>query len=91
MGMQVSPDSGRYDNLHGDEDYFEEKEPTFEEVIQCIVDESSIGSYSYIDWIKRATIDDSIINIMQHICKNIDKPEFKFFYDELKISIEAHL
>jgi hypothetical protein len=87
--MHISPESGRYDHLHGDEHYYDYlgavKDQNVDDVIKII---ASGGSDSY-DWIKLLQEGDIFYHLVIILCKGKDKPEYKEMMKELKIEIEG--
>ncbi len=89
--MRVHENAGRYDDVHGDEDYYtyqdEMKNANLNDVIKTIADG---GSLAY-DWIKLLKDGDLFYHLIIILCKGQDKPEYKAMLDELKIEIEGWL
>jgi hypothetical protein len=89
--MHISPESGRNDNVHGDEDYYdyidELKNANVNDVIKSIADG---GSDAY-EWIKLLKDGDILYHLIIILCKGQDKPEYSEMLKELKIEIEGWL
>ena len=87
--MHISPESGRYDHLHGDEDYYdyidELKNANVNDVIKTIADG---GSDAY-EWLKLLKDGDILYHLLIILCKGKDKPEYSEMLKELKIEIEG--
>jgi hypothetical protein len=84
--------AGRYDNLHGDEDYQDAEPLDMYDVIFAIEAETSTSDgMSHHQWIKRICAGDEITNIMQHIIKNRHKKEYAEIMNEIEIAIEGWL
>ena len=87
--MHISPESGRNDNVHGDEHYYDYlgavKDQNVDDVIKTI---ASGGSGAY-DWIKLLQEGDIFYHLVVILCKNKNKPEYSEMLKELKIEIEG--
>jgi calcineurin-like phosphoesterase family protein len=89
--MHISPESGRYDHLHGDEHYYDYlgaiKDQNVDDVIKIIADNDS-GAY---DWIKLLADTDALYHLVVIISKGRNKPEYKELLEALKTEIEGWL
>jgi hypothetical protein len=89
--MHISPESGRYDHLHGDEDYYDYlgaiKDQNVDDVLKIIADNDS-GAY---DWIKLLADTDALYHLVVIISKGRNKPEYKELLEALKTEIEGWL
>ena len=84
--------AGRYDNLHGDEDYQDAEDIDLYDVIFAIEKGTSTqDGMSHHEWIKRICQGDEITNIIKHIIKNRHKPEYSEVMNEIEIAIEGYL
>jgi hypothetical protein len=89
--MRVHENAGRFDNVHGDEEYYtyidELKNSNIDDVIKTIADGGS-GAY---EWIKLLKDGDLFYHLIIILCKGQDKPEYREMMKELKIEIEGWL
>lgn len=93
--IHISPESGRFDNVHGDEDYKDnlgEEKVDLYDVIFAIRDGASThDGMSHYDWIKRICEGDEITTIMQQIIKNRANPAFAEIMNQVEAAIEGWL
>ena len=93
--IHISPESGRNDNIHGDEQYREHlgaERVDLYDVIFAIRDGASThDGMSHHEWIQRICAGDEITTIMQHIIKNRHNPAFSEIMNEIDIAIEGWL
>jgi len=87
--MHISPESGRYDHLHGDEHYYDYlgavKDQTVDDVVTIIANNDT-GSY---DWIKLLADTDALYHLVVIISKGRNKPEYRELLEALKTEIEG--
>lgn len=93
--IHISPESGRNDNIHGDEQYREHlgaERVDLYDVIFAIRDGASThDGMSHHEWIQRICAGDEITTIMQHIIKNRTNPAFSEIMNEIEAAIEGWL
>jgi hypothetical protein len=93
--IHISPESGRNDHIHGDEEYRDhlgEEKVDLYDVIYSIRDGASThDGLSHHDWIKRICEGDEITTIMRHIIKNRDNYAFAEIMNEIEAAIEGWL
>ncbi len=89
--MHISPESGRNDDVHGDEHYYDYlgaiKDQNVDDVLKIIADNDS-GAY---DWIKLLADTDALYHLVVIISKGRNKPEYKELLEALKTEIEGWL
>lgn len=89
--MHISHESGRNDNIHGDEHYYDYlsavKDQTVDDVITIIADNGT-GAY---DWIKLLADTDALYHLVVIISKGRNKPEYRELLEALKTEIEGFL
>ena len=93
--IHISPESGRNDNIHGDEAYREHlgaERVDLYDVLFAIRDGASThDGMSHHDWIKRICDGDEITTIMRHIVKNRNNPAFAEIMNKIEEAIEGWL
>ena len=91
--MYVSPESGRNDNVHGDEHYFNDVEPVdvFDVTFAIAKGTSTQDGISHHQWIDRICSGDEITKIMQIIIKKRHNPEFAEIMNEIEAAVEGWL
>jgi len=93
--IHISPESGRNDNIHGDEQYREhlgaEAVDLYDVIFAIEKGASTHDGYSHHDWIKRICEGDEITTIMQHIIKNRANPAFAEIMNQVEAAIEGWL
>jgi calcineurin-like phosphoesterase family protein len=89
--MHISHESGRYDDVHGDEHYYDYlgaiKDQNVDDVLKIIADNDS-GAY---DWIKLLADTDALYHLVVIISKGRNKPEYRELLEALKTEIEGWL
>ena len=89
--MNFNTFPGRYDDVHGDEDYYDYlgaiKDQNVDDVLKIIADNDS-GAY---DWIKLLAQSDALYHLAIILAKGRDKPEYRELIAALKIEIEGWL
>jgi calcineurin-like phosphoesterase family protein len=89
--MHISHESGRYDDIHGDEHYYDYlgaiKDQNVDDVLKIIADNDS-GAY---DWIKLLADTDALYHLVVIISKGRNKPEYRELLEALKTEIEGWL
>jgi len=93
--IHISHESGRNDNIHGDEQYREHLGAEAIDVYDVIsAIESSTSTHdgmSHHEWIQRICAGDEITKIMQHIIKNRHNYAFAEIMNEIETAIEGWL
>jgi hypothetical protein len=93
--IHISPESGRNDNIHGDEQYREHlgaEAVDLYDVIFAIRDGASThDGHSHHDWIRRICEGDEITSIMQRIIKDRHNPAFAEIMNDIEAAIEGWL
>ena len=92
--MYAHPEAGRYDHIHGDEDYREHEQESVDliDVIWAINDSThDPDGLSHYEWTKRICEGDEIFKIMQMIVKNRHNPAFAELINEIETAIEGWL
>jgi hypothetical protein len=93
--MHISPESGRNDNIHGDEQYREhlgaEAVDLYDVIFAIEKGASTHDGHSHYDWIKRISESDEMTTIIQHIIKNRHNYAFAEIMNELEAAIEGWL
>jgi hypothetical protein len=93
--IHISPESGRFDNVHGDEDYKDnlgaEKVDLYDVIFAIRDGTSTHDGHSYHDWIQRICEGDEITIIMQEIIKNRANPAFAEIMNQVESAIEGWL
>ena len=93
--MYTSPEAGRNDNIHGDEQYREhlgaERVDLYDVIFAIEKGASTHDGMSHHEWIGRICEGDEITTIMQHIIKNRKNPAFAEIMNEIEIAIEGWL
>ncbi len=93
--IHISPESGRFDNVHGDEDYKDnlgaEKVDLYDVIFAISYGASTHDGHSHHDWIQRICEGDEITTIMRHIVKNRNNPAFAEIMNEIETAIEGWL
>jgi hypothetical protein len=93
--IHISPESGRFDNVHGDEDYKDnlgaEKVDLYDVIFAIRDGASTHDGHSHHDWIQRICEGDEITTIMQHIIKNRANPAFAEIMNQVEAAIEGWL
>jgi hypothetical protein len=93
--IHISPESGRNDNIHGDEQYREhlgaEAVDLYDVIFAIEKGASTHDGHSYHDWIKRICEGDEITIIMQEIIKNRANPAFAKIMNQVESAIEGWL
>ena len=93
--IHISPESGRNDNIHGDEEYREhlgaEKVDLYDVIFAIRDGASTHDGMSHHEWIGRICDGDEITTIMRHIIKNRANPAFAEIMNEIEIAIEGWL
>jgi hypothetical protein len=93
--IHISPESGRNDNIHGDEQYREhlgaEAVDLYDVIFAIEKGASTHDGHSYHDWIKRICEGDEITIIMQEIIKNRANPAFAEIMNQVEAAIEGWL
>jgi hypothetical protein len=93
--MHISHESGRYDHLHGDEEYRDHlgaEAIDYIDVLRAI--EAETGTHDgmhYYHWCQRIAESDEMTTIIKHIVKNRHKPEFAEIMNEIELAIEGWL
>lgn len=89
--MHISHESGRYDDVHGDEHYYDYlgaiKDQNVDDVLKIIADNDS-GAY---DWIKLLADTDALYHLAIILAKGRNKPEYRELLEALKTEIEGWL
>lgn len=86
--MYAHPEAGRFDHIHGDEDYINEiKDQSVDDVLALIANNDS-GAY---DWIKLLSDTDALYHLVVILSKGRDKPEYRELLEALKTEIEGWL
>jgi hypothetical protein len=85
--MYANENAGRYDHLHGDEDWTEPRPVTSDDVLETIAHERQY----YLDWVKQIEETDAFFDILLIIAKNRNKPEYAELVSKLKYEIEGFL
>lgn len=82
---------GRYDDVHGDEHYYDYlsavKDQTVDDVVTIIADNDT-GAY---DWIKLLADTDALYHLVVIVSKGRNKPEYKELLEALKTEIEGFI
>ena len=93
--MHISHEIGRYDHLHGDEEYRDYLGPETLDIYDVIFAIEKGGSTtdgtSYHEWIHHICAGDEITAIMQHVIKNRHNPAFAEIMNEIELAIEGWL
>jgi hypothetical protein len=93
--MYTSPEAGRNDNIHGDEQYREhlgaERVDLYDVIFAIEKGASTHDGMSHHEWIGRICEGDEITTIMQNIIKNRKNPAFAEIMNEIEIAIEGWL
>ena len=93
--MHISPESGRNDNIHGDENYREhlgaEAVDLYDVIFAIEKGTSTHDATSHHEWIKRICDGDEITMIMQHIIKNRHNYAFAEIMNDIEAAIEGWL
>ena len=89
--MNFNTFPGRYDNLHGDEDYQdyqdELKQQSTDDLMSLIADNGPDASY----WIKELADTDALFHLVVIITKGRNKPEYRELLEALKTEIKGFL
>jgi hypothetical protein len=91
--MHISPESCRYDHLHGDEQYLvSRREVTPDDVIDVIAnnteDDNGITAR---EWIKHLADTDALYHLLVIVAKGRHKPAYGELIDAVKTEIEGCL
>jgi hypothetical protein len=91
--MHISHESGRYDHLHGDEQYLvSRREVTPDDVIDVIAnnteDDNGITAR---EWIKHLADTDALYHLLVIVAKGRHKPAYSELIDAVKTEIEGYL
>lgn len=92
--MNISSESGRNDNVHGDEHYYLdeiEAVDVYDVIFAIDASKSTQDGISHHQWIQRICDGDEITKIMQHIIKNRHNPAFAEIMNEIETAIEGWL
>ena len=93
--IHISPESGRNDNIHGDEQYRDnlgaEAVDLYDVIFAIEAGTSTHDGHSLHDWIKRICEGDEITTIIRHIVKNRHNPAFAEIMNEIEIAVEGWL
>jgi hypothetical protein len=93
--IHISPESGRNDNIHGDESYREhlgaEKVDLYDVIFAIEKGTSTHDGHSHHDWIKRICEGDEITTIIRHIVKNRNNRAFAEVMNEIETAVEGWL
>jgi hypothetical protein len=93
--IHISPESGRNDNIHGDEEYREhlgaEVVDVYDVIFAIEKGASTHDGDSHHDWIRRICEGDEITIIMQEIIKNRANPAFAEIMNQVETAIEGWL
>jgi hypothetical protein len=93
--MYTSPEAGRNDNIHGDEQYRDhlgaEAVDLYDVIFAIEKGASTHDGMSHHEWIGRICEGDEITTIMQHIIKNRKNPAFAEIMNEIEIAIDGWL
>jgi hypothetical protein len=93
--MHISPESGRYDNVHGDEDYRDHlgaEAIDYIDVLHAIeAGTSTPDGMHYYHWCTRIAESDEMTEIIKHIVKNRHKKEFAEIMNNIELAIEGWL
>lgn len=92
--MNISSESGRNDNVHGDEHYYRdeiEAVDVYDVIFAIEAGKSTHDGISHHQWIQRICDGDEITKIMQHIIKNRHNPAFSEIMNEIETAIEGWL
>ena len=80
---------GRYDSIHGDEDYQDYKselrQQSTDDLMCLIADNGPDASY----WIKELAGTDALFHLVVIITKGRNKPEYRELVEALKIELEG--
>ena len=93
--IHISPESGRFDNVHGDEEYCEhlgaEVVDVYDVIFAIEKGASTHDGHSHHDWIRRICEGDEITSIMQRIIKDRHNPAFAEIMNDIEAAIEGWL
>jgi hypothetical protein len=93
--IHISPESGRNDNIHGDEEYREhlgaEKVDLYDVIFAIEKGTSTHDGHSHHDWIKRICEGDEITIIIRHIVKNRNNRAFAEVMNKIETAVEGWL
>ena len=94
--MNISPESGRNDNIHGDEQYYRddlgvEAVDLYDVIFAIDAGTSTQDGISHHEWTNRICQGDEITKIMQHIIKNRHNPAFAEIMNEIETAIDGWL
>lgn len=79
--------AGRYDHLHGDEDYQDQEPQSADDVMALI---ANGGQFSY-DWIKQLAETDALYHLLVIVCKGRHKPEYRELVEAVKDEIRGFI
>ncbi len=93
--MHISHESGRYDHLHGDEEYRDYLGPEAIDYIDVLLAiEAETGTHDgmhYYHWCTRIAESDEMTEIIKHIVKNRKNPAFAELINNVELAIEGWL
>lgn len=94
--IHISPESGRNDNIYGDEEYYRdnlgvEAVDVYDVIFAIDAGTSTQDGISHHEWIRRICEGDEITKIMQHIIKNRHNPAFAEIMNEIETAVEGWL
>lgn len=85
--MMIEHGAGRYDHLHGDEDYQDQSPQTIEDVMALI---ANGGQFSY-DWIKQLAETDALYHLLVIVCKGRNNPHYAPLVEAIKDEIRGYI
>ena len=83
--MYVHENAGRFDNVHGDEDYQERENQNPDDLMKIIADNGPDARF----WIKELGGTDAFFHLLVIITKGRNKPEYKELVEALRIELEG--
>lgn len=86
--MHISHESGRYDHIHGDEDWLDAMQDQSADDILSLIAHNDSGAY---DWIKLLSQTDAFYHLVIILSKGRDKPEYRELLNALKDEIKGFL
>ena len=93
--MHISPESGRNDHIHGDENYRDHlgaEAIDYIDVLHAIeAGTSTPDGMHYYHWCTRIAESDEMTEIIKHIVKNRKNPAFAELINNIELAIEGWL
>jgi hypothetical protein len=93
--MHISHESGRNDNVHGDEQYRDYLGPEAIDYIDVLLAiDAGTGTHDgmhYYHWCQRIAESDEMTEIIKHIVKNRKNPAFAELINNIELAIEGWL